>query len=471
MNRSTRLFLFNSIAIVVLLAGCAGGGETGTGGTESNTDIPKLPTPVAVGTITNFGSVFVNGIEFFTNTKSVFTVEGNSSNESELKVGMVVSVRGAVRNDGKAGDATHIEFADDADGVVLSKALTNGVGTLNVMGHTVNVDAATVFESFNKGLYATIDATPVGAVVEVSGFTAPGGNITATRVELKSADFSSGEIETKGVISDINLVAKTFKMGSLTVDFSTAQFKNVTAASLTTSLFVEVKSTQGIVADKLIASAVEAKKDHRRIEGKKGENTKLEGIITNVNSGTNQITVNGQLISVSPSVIGSLRAGQKLEIEGEFDDDGALASKTEIKQRHASSLRIKARIESVQANNKTVTILGQAFHIDALTLFKDDCDSCATRIRQFIVANLSANESVELVAYRVDTKWIIGKLERVTPEMDPATIQGEVTSVNGDVISIGGIQVKIANGSPPRAGTHVELAVANVNGILTTIED
>jgi len=66
------------------LASC-GGGTSGPGGSGATS---------AFGTITAFGSVFVNGIEFSTSGATIVR-DGNPAAESNLRVGMVVTVNGS----------------------------------------------------------------------------------------------------------------------------------------------------------------------------------------------------------------------------------------------------------------------------------------------------------------------------------------------------------------------------------------
>lgn len=465
MDSSAKLFWLNSVAAALLLVGCAGGGETGTGLDPK----PVATTPVAVGTITNFGSVFVNGVEFFT-TGSAFTVDGDSADESKLKIGMVVSVQGAVNADGKTGAATHIVFADDAEGIVRSNTVSGGAGILNVMGRTVNVDSATVFETYNKTLYPTTDSIPVGAVVEVSGLSATGGDIAATRVELKKSSHDSGEIETKGLIKDFNANGKTFKIGDLMVDFSNIHLHGNSLTDLAAGPFVEVKSTQGIVNSQLIASSIEVKKDHKRIDGKKGDSAKLEGVITAIDIGLGQVSVNGQTVNLPANVIATLSAGQKLEVEGDFEDDGTLHVKDgEVKKRAATTLQIDAKVEAANPASRTITLLGKEFKIDDATIIKDDCDSCSPRIRSFSAENfLKAGDQVQFDAYTSGNQLIVSKLERTDPEDGAAKIRGTVTAINGREVTIGGIVVSIPLGTAlPEIGADKELHVTSANGLVT----
>lgn len=465
MTTSARFLLLSALFAALLLTGCAGGGETGTGATTKT----ELPTPVAVGTITNFGSVYVNGVKFAT-TGSVFTIDGRAANESELKIGMVVSVRGTLNNDGSSGAATHIEFADDAEGLVSASNIVKGVGTLTVMGRTVNVDSATVFDTSSRANYPIIDTIPVGAVVEVSGYSAPGGALTATRVELKKAEYSpgEGEIETKGIVANLNTTDKTFILGNLTVAYSSALLKEIAETGLANALYVEVKSAQGIVNNRLTASSIEAKTDHKRINGKKGESAKLEGVITAVDTTLSRVTVNGQIVSVSRDALGSLVAGQKLELEGDFDDDGILTLKKDVKKRESASLEIKANIEGTNATNKTITLLGATFQIDAATIFEDDCEECSNRIRRFSVGDLELNSRVEIKAHRTGDLWIVSKLERTDGNDDVAKVAGKVDSVNGRDAVIGGITVRLPDGlANAKSGDELELEVVRANDLIT----
>ena len=83
---------------VLILAACAGGGETGTG--LAPTD--GSSKDVSVGRITAFGSVWVNGVKFETPATQV-TVEGAASSTTALRLGMVVTVKGTINADKVSG--------------------------------------------------------------------------------------------------------------------------------------------------------------------------------------------------------------------------------------------------------------------------------------------------------------------------------------------------------------------------------
>ena len=98
--------------VSLTLASC---GSSGT-----NTEVtPLLPTGIsAVGQITGFGSVYVNGIEYDTTGASYDVDDVTASGDSALSVGMVVEVRGSVNADGRTGSASSIDYDDDIEGIV-----------------------------------------------------------------------------------------------------------------------------------------------------------------------------------------------------------------------------------------------------------------------------------------------------------------------------------------------------------------
>lgn len=125
--------------LVTSLAACGGGGGgsntgVGTGGTGS----------FAVGSISGFGSIIVNGVRYNDNGASVVDDDGNALSSNDLGFGMVVEIRGSVDNDGVNGTAESVASFAELKGPVTAKNAIEG--TLTVFGQTVTVTATTVFE-------------------------------------------------------------------------------------------------------------------------------------------------------------------------------------------------------------------------------------------------------------------------------------------------------------------------------------
>ena len=131
MNRGTTVGGATVIGLLIGLAGCGGGsgggGLAGIGGTGV----------VASGSITGFGSIFVNGVEYEIESGTCEVddriVSGNC--QANLRLGMVVTVEGTVS--GSTGTASRVVFDSAVEGPV--SGLTTGPDGLtksfNVLAH------------------------------------------------------------------------------------------------------------------------------------------------------------------------------------------------------------------------------------------------------------------------------------------------------------------------------------------------
>jgi hypothetical protein len=137
---ATTLRLLTSLLLTALLSACGGGG--GGGGTSMAGGIGGTGI-TSTGTVTGFGSVFVNGVEFRTAGATITINDNTNRPESELRVGMVVEGKGTLDASGKTGAATSILFRDNAQAQIQSIDLVNN--TIVVLGQTVTVDNNTVF--------------------------------------------------------------------------------------------------------------------------------------------------------------------------------------------------------------------------------------------------------------------------------------------------------------------------------------
>ncbi len=136
--------------LVLVLGGCSGG----TGGTGAS--------DISSGAVTDFGSIFVNGVEFST-TGATITRDDVSISESELRKGMVVEVRGSIASS-TSGTATTVAVEEAVRGRTESITGIASAGTLIVLGQTVNVDDTTLYDSS-----VTFTTIAVGDILEVHG--------------------------------------------------------------------------------------------------------------------------------------------------------------------------------------------------------------------------------------------------------------------------------------------------------------
>ena len=112
------------LVLVLFVAGCGGGGGGGSslaGGGIGGTGITS-------GTITGFGSVFVNGVEFETDGSS-FDVDDNIGTDQDvLGLGMVVTITGSINPDGVTWTALSILYDDEVEGPIAADPVEDEIG-------------------------------------------------------------------------------------------------------------------------------------------------------------------------------------------------------------------------------------------------------------------------------------------------------------------------------------------------------
>ncbi|MBU1236544.1 MAG: hypothetical protein KJ634_11090 [Gammaproteobacteria bacterium] len=257
MTTSTARNLFLTLFLALTVAGCGGGGGStqvaggGTGGTG-----------VSYGSVTGYGSVFVNGIEFNYDASSVSL---DDDGQGELKIGMVVRVHhGDIDDASSTGTADDIEYEDNVKGPIASITSSGGTFpyTLTVAGQTIIVDGDScnpsavaptpALPSGHACLYDSNSTTPIGIsdlapgeVVEISGLVDGTGAIRATYIEREHSTWNviTSKAEVKGRVSQLDTVAGTFRINDLTVGYSGATTEDLPGGSLSDGDYVEVKGT------------------------------------------------------------------------------------------------------------------------------------------------------------------------------------------------------------------------------------
>ena len=146
-----------------ILAACGdGGGETVAG-----IDARGNPSAAIVsqGTVTGFGSIFVNGVRYDTNAAS-FQIDGATGTEADLAVGDVVIVFGTLNAGETTGTAETVLFDDVVEGPVT--AIDDVANTITVLEQLIRIDADTSFDDNISP--ASIAGLALNDIVEVSGF-------------------------------------------------------------------------------------------------------------------------------------------------------------------------------------------------------------------------------------------------------------------------------------------------------------
>ena len=428
------------ITSLLALAAASGCGGSSSGGSSDATNPPPPQTGgisgigTAVGPISTFGSVVVNGVHYDT-SDSTFTIDGTTVAESDLKVGQVVVVQGTISDDLATGTADTVTTDDNVTGPVDSIDLA--LSQLVVMGQLVLVNAETSFDDNISP--ASLEGLVAGDIVEVSGFFTSGGDTEATRIEKKPA---GTQFEVHGIVSGHNAANFMFAINGLQVDYSSAILNDIPSNQISDGDFVEAKGNSIGTGGELVADIVEL--ENAGIDGNEGDHVEVEGLITRFGSETDfdvagiPVTTNGATVFVG-GVAADLGLNVKVEVEGELDANNVLvADKVDI--RRGKVVRSVAVVDSVDAANNSLVMLGITFTIDELTRLEDKSDA---DIRPLTINDLNAGDYLEIRG----TEFPAGSgqiqatiLEREDP--DTRTIlQGFVESVSNPTLTVLGVSI------------------------------
>ncbi len=436
MNRNSSVrqtvAVLGAAAVAVLLTACGGGGGGGSTTTPpANNPPPANPPPsggvdrggLAIGTITGFGSIFVNGVEYETDQAQI-TVDDNPGMESDLAVGHVVIVTGTVSDDGLTGDAETVVFEYDVEGPV--QGIDAAAGTMIVAGQTILIDADTVFD--DDIVPPSLDGLAVDDFVEVSGFFDADGALVATRIEK---DDGGTEVEVKGVVANLDAGALTFTIGGLTVDYSGATLEDFDAGGPANGDFVEVKGTSFGPNGELIATEVEAEEDD--FVGDDGDEVEIEGFITSFVS-AEEFSVNGRPVMTTAQtefengMAADLALNVKVEVEGEFNASGVLVA-DKVQFKLGGDLRVSATVEAIDTGAGLVTVLGLSVRVSETTQLEDDSEADVTF---FGLDDLAVGDFVEVrgaVDPEMSADILATRLERDDDEGE-VELRGFVDSVD-----------------------------------------
>lgn len=397
-----------SVVTCCLLSACADTGNTqlSEGGISG--------TGISMGTITGFGSIWVNGVRYDVSAASFIRDGSVASGQNDYRIGEVVTVKGTVNADGVSGKASSVEFDDILEGTV-SEASTDSI-TIKVLGQTVTKDALTALHGF-----AALADLQVGNVVEVSGYTLPGG-IRATSIALKQSTFTANEsmLEIKGTISAVDTNAQTFNLGQWLVDYANAQLDLSTSAPQA-GQYVEVKSAQALQGNRLIASEVEAE-DERPVFGTDLE-LELEGVVTAFTSSV-QFSVNGQPVITDANTLfehgiaADIQLDTLLEVEGSINAQGVLvAEEVSLKQRGESDAQeLEGFITALNPATQEIIIQNVTVLVDGSTRLLDEKNE---RYISIGFSDLKVNDFIEVNGSRLNDGQLLAlKIEREEPHKD-----------------------------------------------------
>lgn len=429
MKRSSILFnLLGAVGLVGLLIGCGSGGGGASTGTASG-------STAASGTITGFGSVFVNGKKFETNGASVM-VDGqpipsctvNSVEQCGLKEGMTVKVSGSFS--GSSHSASTITQEDTVEGPITNVDVPNS--RFEVLGQIVLVDENTKFDSG-----VSLNNLAAGQVVEVSGFVKSDGIIGASFIERKALTGGCSlalVCEVKGTIKSHAHGTTSFQIGNLTVNYGAAGVDigdmPPPSGSNWNGLFGEVKGTS-LSGATLTATKVEPENqgvgnvvDEFEVEGFVTQAGSASGNIIDFTIGTTQVRTTAST-EFRGGTVDEIVVGAKMSAEGRFDGATLIAKHVKFQD----SVKLEGNIATINGNTFTIVGLpGVTVTVNSQTEGGNNLsDMNHVRVR----GRLGSSNSV--IATRVDVR-------SSTPD-DDVDLQGPVQGESDENLTILGVTV------------------------------
>lgn len=353
------------------------------------------------GSITQFGSIYVNGARYDT-SNALFIIDGRVGDESELDIGMVVSVYGTIDDAGDNGVAWVVHYDDNVEGPVDS--VDAAAGRLTVLGQTILVDETTTFAlaSGAQSLHAVSEDDNVA----VSGFSDADGNIVATWIGDAGSTASQ---ELTGRVTAADPEGLSFAINGLSVDYAAANLYDFATGGPDIGDAVEIAGRFDDANGHFVAEHVwSADENVSEVADTRGE---LEGYIT-ARPDLTRFEIDGSMVQVAWSTafengwFFGLELNRKVEVEGRYDAAGVLIA-DRIAFEEAPDVEIDGTVDAVI--DDVVYVDGIAVRVTLETAYEDDSDSDD---RRFGAADLEAGDEVHILANSSGGEMIAIRLER-----------------------------------------------------------
>ena len=416
------------LAAFGLLTACGGGSgsgsdSSGSGSDDNNAGTTLVGKEVSTGTITGFGSVFVNGTRYDTSAASVNSDDSTLNDVTELKVGMVATVTS------DSSVASSVSYEENIKGPVDSQ-ISDFSAPISVMSQTVIVDSATVIDA---SLSFPVDA---GDVLEISGIRQSDDSILATYIESKNLDTVK---KFKVIVNarEIKPTAKTFKIGGLTVDYTDANADELLGGNPSDGQLVEVKDdakTYSAGSGTLVATKVEA---FDTFSGNGDDNStianvQIESVVIGGVTDANQFEIPNFTVNILPSTtflfgtVADIGVGSVLSVKAVRSDDGELDA-TRIKFKR-NSARMTASVDTAGVNvaDNQLTVMGVTVQLNSDTDMRDKLND----VSAFEIDDISDNDYLEIRGFTsTNGIFVANRLER-DDEKDRVDIRGIATNID-----------------------------------------
>lgn len=430
--------------VIATVAAACGGGSPGMSQSSGMTPL------VATGTITGFGSIYVNGIHFQTASATI-RKNGQAVDQSQLAVGEVARIKGSKNDADNTGVADEVDV-DEAVVGAIDKIDTTG-GTVTVLAQIVKINAGT---SFSKDIQpADITGLKTGDVIHVSGMTDSSGAIVATRIEKGSA---SSPLQVVGTVAGLNAGAHTFMINALTVDYSSANLTGFSSGAPSNGDVVEVQGTNYDTTNQKLTATHVARQMSDQEEAGDNRDMEREGLITRFASATD-FDVGDKPVTTTSSTeyrngtAADLALNVKVEVEGMLNSSNVLVAAV-VSFEHNGDIELQGPAANVMAGAGTLTVLGVQVTVNSSTRFEDDGSSA---MAMFNLSNVSPGDTIRVHGFESPAgsgKVIATRLER-EPTSTTVIVKGPFMAGTSPDFTVLGITIDASTAtiSDGRGGT------------------
>jgi Domain of unknown function (DUF5666) len=513
----------------ILLAACGAGSGSNTSSnaaanaTPATSGTPDLSTKsVALGSITGFGSVLVDGVTYSDATTTVVidtnpdapTVQTTSS----LKLGMQVEMKHA------NGAASEIFVVSSLRGPVTTIDAANS--KITVLGQIVQVVSSGVEATVLDGFAAFTDIK-ANDWVEVHAIESADGSLKATRIERESIAESTS-IKIAGKLSNLDTTAKTFKLGAMTINYANTAIRP-NAAVLADAQRVVVFANAAPLGNVLAPTKLRVRDlklsgvDKGNIGGLITDfvsassfsvaGIKVDASTAKYENGSASDLVNGAAVRVKGTLKEGVLTALAVEFKGKSgSESGAMSVKGAItdfvsvsnfKLRgqtidatgatfeggsatdlgNGALIQLKAQLVSGQIKAKTIKFLSQETQGAPLSL-QGKIQSFDAALKTFSVAGTSmtlgdatvyvkgtaadvANDKfVEVRTVKGASGWEVTRLEFKDLSLIPVSLRGIATDVSASGFKLAGVAIAINASTEFEHGTAASL----VDGIQVAVK-
>jgi hypothetical protein len=350
------------LASALISCGGSGGGGYAGGGIDGSGFVSQ-------GSVSAFGSIEVNGVDFDTTNAAVIirgeeVGVGDDAVRENIDIGKVVIVEG--RRVGEAGTlvADRVIYSSSVQGPVTSvQSIDPSQKQVMVLGQKVILNVVTLFRD------TTFDGLAPNDIIEISGFLDDTGAIWATFVGKTGVFVPGLEAEVKGFVDNLDADLKTFQINGLIVDYAAADTSRLPDGTLSNGLLVEVIGILDAVGAEM--SAIEIGPGDE-ISVADANEIEVTGFVTALFS-LSEFTVGNQRVQSDAGTLfvdgtqADVALGAKIEVSGILSN-GVLYA-TEIEFWQPDQIEFEGPVAAIASANE-FTVGSQLVQTDSGTVFE-----------------------------------------------------------------------------------------------------